>query len=151
MLRTVDSADDPLTVEVLELKMREQSISDYVVMLLRLLVSCEIQSEQEFFAPFVMVRRADAPPPAPLAPHSPLLTRRQPTPAHGRRCGAVTGDERRVPLRGDVLREDGGADGGGERPHPHRRAAARSAGAAAPTTPPTHTHTFLPCIAVNCV
>jgi len=54
MLRTVDSADDPLTVEVLELKMREQSISDYVVMLLRLLVSCEIQSEQEFFAPFVM-------------------------------------------------------------------------------------------------
>uniref|UniRef100_A0A7S1SSY6 Ubiquitin thioesterase n=1 Tax=Tetraselmis chuii TaxID=63592 RepID=A0A7S1SSY6_9CHLO len=53
ILNSVGS-EKPLSVAALEHKMREQHVSDYIVMFLRLLVSYHVQSEKEFFAPFVM-------------------------------------------------------------------------------------------------
>jgi hypothetical protein len=57
ILNSVGS-EKPLSVAALEHKMREQQVSDYIVMFLRLLVSYHVQSEKEFFAPFVMVRHS---------------------------------------------------------------------------------------------
>mmetsp|Transcript_25309 Transcript_25309/g.70775 ORF Transcript_25309/g.70775 Transcript_25309/m.70775 type:complete len:297 (-) Transcript_25309:377-1267(-) len=54
LLTSIGVSDDPLTSEILVLKMREQGISDYIVLLLRLVVSCQIQRQREFFAPFIM-------------------------------------------------------------------------------------------------
>jgi ubiquitin thioesterase protein OTUB1 len=61
MLKSINHPRDPLTVAVLEHKMRDENVSNYVVMFLRLLTSCEIQRRQDFFEPFVMVRIGDFP------------------------------------------------------------------------------------------
>lgn len=47
-----------ITVEGLLGQMRDQTISNYLVMLLRLITSCEIRRRTDFFEPFILVRRA---------------------------------------------------------------------------------------------
>uniref|UniRef100_A0A061QL51 ubiquitinyl hydrolase 1 n=1 Tax=Tetraselmis sp. GSL018 TaxID=582737 RepID=A0A061QL51_9CHLO len=46
--------DSPLTVEGLLEKMRQQDVSEYIVLLMRLIVSCHIRQHHDFFAPFIM-------------------------------------------------------------------------------------------------
>ncbi|KAK9824088.1 hypothetical protein WJX72_007637 [[Myrmecia] bisecta] len=58
-LNSLDT-DDPLTVASLEGNMRDGMLSNMVVMLLRMLTSCEIQRREDFFAPFIMGMSDDA-------------------------------------------------------------------------------------------
>ena len=51
---------DAMTVVALENNMREAMISNMIVMLLRMLTSCEIQRREDFFAPFILVSRTIA-------------------------------------------------------------------------------------------
>ena len=56
LLKSIGCTKNPLTVEILELKMRSEDISNYIVFLLRIITSAEIKRRADFFAPFVMVR-----------------------------------------------------------------------------------------------
>ena len=132
LLGSIGAAADPLSSEELVLKMREQGVSDYIVLLLRLVVSCQIQRDRDHFAPFIMVRTVlmrrivergrqgiliDCLPPGALTP--PTVSSPPPhTPPHP--PGGSTGNERRLPVSGDLLREASGAHGRRERPRPHR-------------------------------
>lgn len=49
-----------MSQEALESNFRDDTISNMVVMFLRLVVSCEVQRREDFFAPFIMVGRAGA-------------------------------------------------------------------------------------------
>jgi ubiquitin thioesterase protein OTUB1 len=47
--------DEALTVQQLEVNMRESCLSNMIVMFLRLLTSCELQIRESFFWPFILV------------------------------------------------------------------------------------------------
>ena len=54
MLRSIGSPTEPLTLEALESNMRSEDVSNYIVMLLRLITSAEVKRRASFFAPFIM-------------------------------------------------------------------------------------------------
>lgn len=54
LLSSVMATTDPLTVEALENKMREEEFANYIVFLLRIITSAEVKRRAEFFAPFIM-------------------------------------------------------------------------------------------------
>lgn len=54
LLDSITSTTEPLTVEALEHKMREEEFANYIVFLLRIITSAEVKRRAEFFAPFIM-------------------------------------------------------------------------------------------------
>jgi hypothetical protein len=91
------SSGKAMSLEVLESNFRDDTVSNMVVMLLRMMTSAEIQRRLEFFAPFVLVR-GSAPGRAPVVScaaacaHTrlPVTTHHPPACIHQPPCNAAS-------------------------------------------------------------
>lgn len=54
MLKSIGAPMDPLTMQVLEVNMRDDAASNYIVFLLRMITAAEVKRRAEFFAPFII-------------------------------------------------------------------------------------------------
>jgi hypothetical protein len=58
-VEAIGRENDPMTTDLLLVNLRDDCVSNMIVMFLRMITSAELQRRQEFFAPFIMVRKGD--------------------------------------------------------------------------------------------
>ena len=54
MLRSINAPVDPLTLQIIEINMRDDATSNYIVFLLRMITAAEVKRRDDFFAPFII-------------------------------------------------------------------------------------------------